>query len=441
MRSISIKLLFTISIFAWFILLSSLSHAGFGLKDAFENLHINNTKPGKYEDSAAGWYSGGSSIIRTKNTSIQPLNVSAPSLRTGCSGIDAFTGSFSMVSGQELVNIAKNIGSEAIVYGFHLGMKTYAPQIEQTLKDLRNLQMHLNQYGIGHCKATQAAFAAALPKNTAMYEVLCEEMASGSGYDLGGQRQKCRDFNAQKEEINKAQQRDPQLLVDNYNLFIKAATEAGIPKELHESLMSMVGTIVVKDGVMIPYPALAEDEHSWSVHIKGGTGAAQYVCDARDPKCLNISLVKNVNISYENSYAGKTKFKLDQIKGKMVTQSDELSEEEKGFLDSLEEAFPIFDHITLEASSGVTILDSSSEVVSIYMLLSHLKNVTNDIQKSVIMLKQRQHDENHLIEYQKSLSRLLKHVDVKWAKVMIDSDRINERAEKIEKHLISRERG
>jgi conjugative transfer pilus assembly protein TraH len=440
MQSIFSKPLFIIATVTWFSLLPSLGHAGgFGLKNTFENLHINNTNPGKYQDAAAGWYSGGSSVIRTRNTNIQPFAVTAPTLRTGCSGIDAFAGSFSMISGQELVNIAKNIGSQAVVYGFHLGMKTYAPQIEQVLKDLRNLQMELNQFGIGHCKATQAAFAAALPQNTAMYETVCSEMAAGSGYDLGGQRQKCRDYNAQKDEVRKAQEQDPQLLMDDYNLFVKVATELGISQELRESLMSMVGTIIVKDGVMIPYPALAEDEHSWSVHIKGGTGAAQYRCD--NPECLNIRLIKDVEIPYEESYAGKAKFKLDQIKQKIATQSDELSDDEKGFLDSLGEAFPIFDHITLEAASGITILDSSSEVVAGYMLLTHLKSITSDIQKSVTTLKQKQQVEKYLTEYQKTLSKLLKHADIKWLKVIADSDRINERAEKIEKHLIARERG
>jgi conjugative transfer pilus assembly protein TraH len=67
-----------------------------------------------------GWYSGGSSVVRTKNTAFQPLGMSPPSLRTGCSGIDAFAGSFSMMSGGELVALAENLGSQAAVYGFHL---------------------------------------------------------------------------------------------------------------------------------------------------------------------------------------------------------------------------------------------------------------------------------------------------------------------------------
>lgn len=412
----------------------------FGLKDVYKNLHINNTAAGNYQNAAAGWYSGGSSVIRTKNTAIQPFSMTAPHLKTGCSGIDAFAGSFSMMSSGELVSIVENIGSQAPVYGFHLGMKTYAPQIETLMKDLRNLQMELNQFGIGHCKVTQAAFAAVLPQNSAMYETVCGEMAAGSGNDLGGQRKKCRDHAAQKAAVARAQEKDPEILLDNYNLFIKAAKAAGIPSELYSSLMSMTGTIIVKDGVMIPYPSLASDAQALDIHINGGSGASMYNCD-NTSICLGIGVSNNLTISYENSYSGKAKTKLDSLMAKMHAQASEFNDDEKGFLDSLGNSFPIFDHITLEVVSGITILDSSSQVIARSMLLSHLTEVIRDIKKGILTLKQKQINDKYLVEYEKSLNELLKFANTEWAKVMTDSDRINERAEKIEKHLISRERG
>lgn len=422
------------------IILVSSNAMAFGLKDVFKNLHINTTAPGNYQDAAAGWYSGGSSVMRTKNTAFQPFAMTAPSLTTGCSGIDAFAGSFSMMSGGELVTIAENLGSQAVVYGFHLGLKTYAPQIEQVLKDLRNLQMGLNQFGIGHCKATQAAFAAVLPKNTAMYETVCSEMAAGSGADLGGQRKKCRDNQAQKEAVQKAQEKDPEMLLDNYNLFIKVATKVGIPQELHALLMSMTGTIVVKDGTYIPYPSLASDSQSWNVHINGGDGASRYSCDNTD--CLNITVNNNISITAENSYSGLAKAKLNDLKIKMRAQAEEFTAAEKGFLDSIGTSFPIFDHITIEAASGISILDSSSQVVARYMLLEHLTSTTSEIKKGVLAFKNnKQISDKYLREYEKSLNRLLEFASGQWSAVMTDADRINDRAEKIVKHLIARERG
>lgn len=418
--------------------INSSSTMAFGLKNVYQNLHINNTAPGNYQDAAAGWYSGGSSVIRTKNTAIQPFAMSAPSLNSGCNGIDAFLGSFSMISAGELVTIAENIGSQAVVYGFHLGLKTYAPQIEQVLKDLRNLQMELNQFGIGHCKTVQAGYAAMLPQNSAMYETVCDEMASGSGMDLGGQRKKCRNHAAQKAAVAAAQASDPELMMDNYNIFTKAAKSAGIPRDLHVALMSMVGTIVVKDGVMVPYPSLASDSQSWNVHINGGQGASQYTCNNAD--CLTITMRNNVAIRKEESYAGTARAKLDELTVKLRAQLADFSPQEKGFLDSLGSSFPIFDHITLEAISGHSILDGSSELIARYMLLAHLKSVTHDIKKSVIALKQKQMNEKYLVEYEKSLDKLLEFAQNEWSAVMLDADRINDRAEKLEKHLIASER-
>jgi conjugative transfer pilus assembly protein TraH len=412
--------------------------AAFGLKDVYKNLHVNTTSPGNYQDAAAGYYSGGSSVIRTKNTAIDPFSISPPSFSSGCNGIDAFIGSFSMMSGGELVSIASNIGSQAVVYGFHLGMKTYAPQIEQVLKDLRNLSMELNQLGIANCKTVQAGFAAALPQNSAMYETVCEEMANSNGsVDLGGQRKKCKDRPKQNAEIEKKQAQDPEILINNYNLFVKAATAVGIPGEMHAQLMSMTGTIIVKDRKVIPYPSLASDPDSWNTHINGGDGASVYSCD--NAACLNITVNNNVTISTEESYAGKARLELDKLKIKIKGQTDELNAEEKGFLDSIGQSFPIFDHITLEAATNISILNSDSQIIARYMLMSHLTKVTADIKKGVLFLKDKQPDK--LIKgYEYSLNDLMKFAKNEWDKVMSDADRINDRAEKIEKHVMARER-
>lgn len=412
--------------------------AAFGLKDVYKNLHVNTTSPGNYQDAAAGYYSGGSSVIRTKSTSLQPFSISPPHLSSGCNGIDAFIGSFSMMSGGELVSIANNIGSQAVVYGFHLGMKTYAPQIEQVLKDLRNLSMELNQLGIGHCKTVQAGFAAALPQNSAMYETVCEEMANSSGsVDLGGQRKKCKEHRDQNAGVEKQQAKDPEILINNYNLFVKAATAVGIPGEMHAQLMSMTGTIIVKDRKVIPYPSLASDPESWNTHINGGTGASVYSCD--NATCLNITVNNNVTISADESYAGKAKLELDKLKIKIKDQADELNAEEKGFLDSIGQSFPIFDHITLEAATHISILNSDSQIIARYMLMSHLTKVTADIKKGVLFLKDKQLDKV-IKDYEYSLNDLMKFAKNEWDKVMSDADRINGRAEKIEKHVMARER-
>ena len=422
-----------------YLVFASVNAYGWALKDVWNNLHSNTTNPGNYHDAAAGYWSGGSSVMRTKNTAISPVAATAPSLKHDCNSIDAFLGSFSMISGAELVTIAENIGSQAIVYGFHLGMKTYAPQIEQILSNLRNLAMTLNQAGIGQCVAAKAAWAAVLPKKSAMYETVCKEMAADSGADLGEQRKKCKDHLKQKAAVDKKQKADPDALIDNYNIFVKAANAVGIPREMHESLMSMVGTIVVKDGIAIPYPSLANDRNSWNIYINGGSGGSMYRCNNAD--CLTITVDNNVTIAEKDSYAGNVRKELYNLKAKMFAQTAEFNAKEKGFIDSIGQAFPIFDHLTLEAATGVSIISADSQLIARYILLEHIQKVTRDIKKGNYYMRGKQLDDSVLKDYGDALDKLMQYAERQWMEVMAAAEIINDRAEKLEKHLLARERG
>jgi len=167
--------IWTLEFFAWLILILTFSADCFAwkLEDVFEGMKINVTSPHSYDDQAAGYYTGGGFSMRTSSTGFQPFTLTPPSLQMGCSGIDLYTGSFSLISGNELVGLAKKLGTQAASYGFQLSLKTFAPQIENLLKDLRNLAMQANQFAVEDCQLVQSAFASALSKNSAMYETAC----------------------------------------------------------------------------------------------------------------------------------------------------------------------------------------------------------------------------------------------------------------------------
>ncbi|KJV77972.1 putative conjugative transfer protein TraH [Rickettsia hoogstraalii str. RCCE3] len=59
-------------------------------------------------------------------------------------------------------------------------------------------------------------------------------------------------------------------MLTNYNIFTKAADKAGIPKNMRSAIMSMTGTIIVRD-IMYILESLAQDEKSWITHLKGGS--------------------------------------------------------------------------------------------------------------------------------------------------------------------------
>jgi hypothetical protein len=121
-------------------------------------------------------------------------------------------------------------------------------------------------------------------------------------------------------------------------------------------------------------------------------------------------------------------------------QKSEFTQEDKGFLDSLGQAFPIFDHIMLDATSGLSILDPDSKLIARYMLMSHLEKITSEIKKGVYYLKNKQMTTQIIKDYEAQLDSVLDFAHREWNKVMNDADRVNDRADKIWKHIMARER-
>ncbi|WP_342259839.1 conjugal transfer protein TraH [Candidatus Tisiphia endosymbiont of Metellina segmentata] len=405
--------------------------------DVFQGMSVNVTKPGSYQDQAAGYYAAGGLSMRTSKTSFNPISMTPPSLTMSCSGIDAYLGSFSIISGEELVQLMKNIGSQSKAYVFSLGLKTFAPQIENGLKDLRNLAMEMNQFAKGDCELTKAIFASSLPKDSAMRESVCKDMQAQSGMDYFAAGKRCRNDLEQKQALQQAQNKDPELMLNNYNIFIKAAEKVGIPPDMRNAIMSMTGTIIIKDNNVYFFDSLAKDEKSWITHLKGGASASIYACD--NSSCLNPTLQRNISILPEQSYQGKAKIKLDDLKSKLAS-NNEFNNIDIMFLSSIGEAFPIYDYITLESISGVTILDSSSELIASYSLLQHLKEIISEVRKAVTLLKTKQVTDQHLVEYLKSLDRVQIFAQEKWSNMLTSSNQIDKRARLIEQHLMVKER-
>ena len=208
---------------------------------------------------------------------------------------------------------------------------------------------------------------------------------------------------------------------------------------MHESLMSMVGTIVVKDGIAIPYPSLANDRNSWNIHINGGSGGSMYRCNNAD--CLTVTVDNKLTIAEKDSYSGNVRRELNDLKAKIFSQSAEFNAREKGFIDSIGQAFSIFDHITLEAATGVSIIRADSQLIARYILLEHIQKVTRDIKKGNYYMRGKQLDDSVLKDYGDSLEKLMQYAERQWMEVMAAAERINDRAQKLEKHFLARERG
>jgi len=110
------------------------------------NATFNSTPAGAYHGQTQNVYSGGSFSVRVPQKNYQLMSFSPPSISGGCSGIDAFAGSFSYINSGQLVSVLQNIGSVALTQSFFMAIDALSPMVGVNLKQLMDkLQKATNQ--------------------------------------------------------------------------------------------------------------------------------------------------------------------------------------------------------------------------------------------------------------------------------------------------------
>src|SRR5262245_22745233 len=127
----------------------SAAYAGIGgdLNHFFNQMGFSNnvTAPNAYQGQGAGYYSGGSLFARDSVRDVQIASVDLPSFRSGCGGIDLFTGGFSFVNSQQLIDAMQNIINNSIGYAFNLALESTTPEIANVMKYINTLSNEINR--------------------------------------------------------------------------------------------------------------------------------------------------------------------------------------------------------------------------------------------------------------------------------------------------------
>ncbi|MEM2160763.1 MAG: conjugal transfer protein TraH, partial [Candidatus Nitrosotenuis sp.] len=124
------------------------------LTNFFDNLGFSNNVTGTnaYQGQQAGYYTGGSLYARNSVRDVQIAQIDLPSFRSGCGGIDLYTGGFSFVNSQELINTMQNIMNNAVGYSFNLALESATPEIANSMKYFNTLASQVNQFNINSCE-------------------------------------------------------------------------------------------------------------------------------------------------------------------------------------------------------------------------------------------------------------------------------------------------
>lgn len=116
---------------------------------------VNTTAPQAIASQSVVGYSGGGLSWRVPNKNFQPLQITPPSVKAGCGGIDAYLGGFSFPNKAAFVQALRNFGQAAVGYFFELALRTMAPEIAVTLDVINDLATRVNQFSMNSCRAAK----------------------------------------------------------------------------------------------------------------------------------------------------------------------------------------------------------------------------------------------------------------------------------------------
>ena len=399
------------------LLLSLLHTSAFGgigsdLENFFHSMGsvTNATSGGVHHDQAAGYYTGGGFAVRNRARNAQLATLQLPSVRSGCGGIDMFTGGFSFISSAELVNALKSIGSSAVSYGFMLAMKTFAPSVQSVMSELQNMASTINQANINSCEMAATLVGGAWPKSDTASQHVCSSIGSKEGAfkswvaakhecGAGGKRSSVLSGKNTTEEYKN-------ILTEEFNVaweVIKRNNYLISDKELAHLCMTISGTIVsYKEGEtrrVARYPSKVTDDLVKAL-FEGGV-VSGYGCGSDDAKCLKIQ-TKNFNIS-SKGFANKVQGTLNIITRKAINDKP-LTQQEIDFIGKVR--LPLYKLVNVLSAykrSAEIDLRNFTDIICVDLIYQYITDILDVMLEETANLKSAQVSDEEINKFLKQL--------------------------------------
>jgi conjugative transfer pilus assembly protein TraH len=298
-----------------------------------------------YQGQSAGYYTGGSLFERNtvRNTSI--TNIQLPSVRAGCGGIDLFTGGFSYINSEQLVQAMKNVANNATSYAFMLAIETVSPLIAEQMKSLQDLANRINQTNINSCEMGASLVGGLWPKTDIAQKQVCESVGTSNNLfsDWAAARQGCGASGERSSTLarGKTDPRFKDMIFDNGNIAWQALQRNDFlakDVQLSELFMSLSGTLILhkttaddSGNSQLSYlPSLSHNNQLLKTLLQGGQASIYHCTDNGSKGCTEVT---QQTITVDASHALSTRIKnmLQSIVDKIQTDAP-LSNEEIGLL-------------------------------------------------------------------------------------------------------------
>lgn len=135
------------------------------MQDLFDNINAqgNISTPSVVQGQTMNMLSGGSMFMRMPNRTYNIGSFTPPSYNVGCGGIDLFAGGFSFINKEQFVAMLRNIGSNALGYGFKLAIQNLCPTCDNVMQALQATAQAMNRLNVDSCEAAKGVVQATLP--------------------------------------------------------------------------------------------------------------------------------------------------------------------------------------------------------------------------------------------------------------------------------------
>lgn len=127
------------------------------------NAQANVNSPAVLQGQTLNLYSGGSLFMRMPKRTYNLASITPPSWGAGCGGIDLFLGAFGFINKEQFVAMLRNIGSNALGYGFKLAVQNLCPTCDNVMQALQATAQAANRLNVDTCEAAKGIVNAVLP--------------------------------------------------------------------------------------------------------------------------------------------------------------------------------------------------------------------------------------------------------------------------------------
>ncbi|HPG01370.1 MAG TPA: conjugal transfer protein TraH [Kiritimatiellia bacterium] len=273
------------------------------MQELFDGVNANGnvSNPAALQGQTMNMYTGGSMFMRMPNRTYNMASLTPPSWNAGCGGIDLFMGGFSFINKDQFVAMLKNIGSNALGYGFKLALQNLCPTCDNVMQALQATANQVNRLNIDSCEAAKGIVNATAPaawekgrQNSAMnwgvftnaYENITDAWTNTKNSEVKA-----------NQAINQAASSNPESRdsLPRGNVVWRALKKLdGIDDEHRMILMSMVGTSIFdttngpKPPVFLPKKDITVQQLVGSQDTAPTLNLPIYRCDTLDEDgCLH----------------------------------------------------------------------------------------------------------------------------------------------------------